>query len=296
MFRKRIELLEIPLFSGLDRVNKAKLLPELEDVHYREGDVIFRQGDFGDSLYIIAQGTVSVCLGEGDARREINRLGEQESFGEMALLTGEPRSATIVAVDDVILLRLSKERFEILLKKDNNLAVQFAGILARRLAVTGKQLYAKQLALTAAGVGEALPMAAPASAAGLIAERPKAEAAAAEIAGADGAVTVTKKANLEGAPVSPLAKVPALARFLRGRKQLTLVVAVVTSLLLHGLLLGVGLQNNHAVLIDLIWGATVLWSSNLFSHNIINLALPVLAVLLGGAMPEKAFSGFSSPT
>ncbi|HBV95586.1 MAG TPA: hypothetical protein DEF36_00845 [Desulfotomaculum sp.] len=129
----KLRLLGIPLFSGLDRVDRAKILPELDEVSYREGEMLFRSGDFGDSMYIVAEGTVSVISEKGS---EIRQMGEGECFGEMSLLTGSPRSAGIRAATDLSVLRLSKSSFDSLLEKHHSLAVYFAGLLSRRLATT----------------------------------------------------------------------------------------------------------------------------------------------------------------
>lgn len=130
----KLSFLEIPLFSGLDRVNLAKLLPKLESVHFQKGQVIFYQGELGDALYIIVEGKVQIRLDNEEEQIELAVLHEKESLGEMALLTGEPRSATAVALTDAKMFRLSKENFDYLLLNNNVLAVQFAGILAKRLS------------------------------------------------------------------------------------------------------------------------------------------------------------------
>ena len=57
-----LRLLEIPLFPGLDRINLAKLIPELERIDYKPGQILFKQGDPGDSLFIIIDGAARVLL------------------------------------------------------------------------------------------------------------------------------------------------------------------------------------------------------------------------------------------
>lgn len=114
---KDISFTEIPILSGLDRINLAKLIPNFEQVQVNSGEIVFRQGEVGDALYIIIDGIVRVYLEPGGRSREIACLGPGECFGEMALLTGEPRSADIQAMTDLILLRLAKDRFEHLIKQ-----------------------------------------------------------------------------------------------------------------------------------------------------------------------------------
>jgi CRP-like cAMP-binding protein len=86
-------LLDIPLFSGLERIHLAKLIPELERASFPAGETLFRQGDPGTCLYIIIDGEADVFLEDGETgTRSVAVLGRRECFGEMALLTGQPRS------------------------------------------------------------------------------------------------------------------------------------------------------------------------------------------------------------
>ncbi|KAF0221777.1 MAG: ABC-type branched-chain amino acid transport system periplasmic [Geobacteraceae bacterium] len=132
---KQINFSALPLFKGLDRIEIAKLIPSLITEHVHAGADLFRQGDPGDSLLIIVKGKVSVFLETGiEGVRELATLGHGECFGEMALLTGAPRSATVRTLTDATLLRLPKENFDELLKKHHSLSVHFAGVLAGRLS------------------------------------------------------------------------------------------------------------------------------------------------------------------
>ncbi len=135
----KLTFLEIPLFEDLDRVHKAMLLPEFTQQQFRKGDVLFEEGELGDCLYIIMQGVVRIFLPEEENERTLALLHEKEYFGEMSLLTGDPRSASARAEEDVVVLRLNKEQFDRLLLQHNTLAVQFAGILARRLALVNQK-------------------------------------------------------------------------------------------------------------------------------------------------------------
>lgn len=115
------------LLARLVRVDLLRSLPpeEMEDVllcvqpaQFAAGDTIFRRGEAGDALYLIVAGTVAVFAGNranDAASAALAHLAEGQSFGEMALLTGEPRTATVVAVTDVELLKIAKEHFDELL-------------------------------------------------------------------------------------------------------------------------------------------------------------------------------------
>ena len=91
-----------------------KALTELADKmlaeNYNERDTIIREGDPGDKFYLIRHGTVEVIAG-ADAE-VVATLGEGDFFGEAALLTGEPRNASVVAKDEVVLYSLDKENFQ----------------------------------------------------------------------------------------------------------------------------------------------------------------------------------------
>ncbi|WP_240419554.1 cyclic nucleotide-binding domain-containing protein, partial [Paenibacillus periandrae] len=136
----KLIFLDIPLFADLSRVHKAALLQEFTQLSYRKGDLLFEEGEFGDSLYIIMQGQARIYLSStAGGKTTLAILGEKEYFGEMALLTGDPRSASAMAESDLVVLRLVKESFDRILLEHNALAVQFAGILARRLARVNRQ-------------------------------------------------------------------------------------------------------------------------------------------------------------
>jgi anion transporter len=126
---------KIPIFSSLSREDVAKVLGKLEEISFAAGATIFRQGDKGDAFYLIHSGTVEVVLESGGGRMEtLAVLGPQDSFGEMALLSGEPRSATIVAVKDTTLWRLSREAWNDLIEKHPVWLLHFCALLSKRLA------------------------------------------------------------------------------------------------------------------------------------------------------------------
>jgi NTE family protein len=85
----------------------------LEWVSLTRGERLFRQGDPGDALYIVLNGRLRVLL-EGEPPRVLNEVGRGELVGEMAVITGQPRSATVEAARDAELVRLSKASFDAL--------------------------------------------------------------------------------------------------------------------------------------------------------------------------------------
>jgi anion transporter len=126
---------KIQIFSTLSREDIAKVLGKLEEVSYAAGATIIKQGDNGDSFYLIHEGAVEVVLeGTGGRQETLAVLGPQEGFGEMALLSGEPRSATIVAVKDTTLWRLSREAWTDLIDKHPTWLLHFCAVLSKRLS------------------------------------------------------------------------------------------------------------------------------------------------------------------
>ncbi len=107
-----------------------RILPCVRNRHLDGGEILFHAGDAGDALYIVAQGKVDVFVlaapGEqlnGQVIGErLAELGEGQAFGEMALLSGEPRTATIQSAAQTDLLEISKEDFDRLVANDHQLA------------------------------------------------------------------------------------------------------------------------------------------------------------------------------
>ncbi|MGE0868397.1 MAG: cyclic nucleotide-binding domain-containing protein [Kofleriaceae bacterium] len=96
-----------PLFAGLPHEALEALVQNLTLVPLSEGDTLFREGDAGDALYVIAEGEVAVQA-EGPPRVEMARLGPGAFLGEVALMTDQPRSATVTAVSTAELLRIDR--------------------------------------------------------------------------------------------------------------------------------------------------------------------------------------------
>ena len=111
-----------PLFEVLNDEERDALVREMEVETHNEGDIIISEGDLGSSMYLIASGEVKVFTrGKTGAPVYLAQLGEGDFFGEVSVLTGKPRTATITASQRTDVLRLDKT------KLDNALA-KFPGI------------------------------------------------------------------------------------------------------------------------------------------------------------------------
>ncbi len=112
-------MIKSPTFRNLPPANIETLLTRMEPVVVRAGDVIIRQGDVGDYFYMIDKGVAMVTRHPDDDEDSIEmaELGEGATFGEAALISDNPRNATVSMLEDGILLRLAKEDFIALLKQ-----------------------------------------------------------------------------------------------------------------------------------------------------------------------------------
>jgi len=130
----------IPLFSGLSREDVAKIMGCLVEETCAASHKIFSQGDQGDALYLIQSGAVHVQVDSGGGQAEtIAVLGPQEYFGEMALLSSAPRSATVIAVKDCLLWKLSRESWDDLIAKHATWLLHFCAVLSQRLSEMDRQ-------------------------------------------------------------------------------------------------------------------------------------------------------------
>lgn len=124
----------IPLLNSLTQGERSEIAEKLQSVPFLAGEVITRQGAEGHWLYILAEGRVSIRVQSQAQEKEINQLEAIDFFGEMSLMTGEPRNSTVVALGDVLCYRLDKESFQNIVTQRPEIAEIVAGVLAERSA------------------------------------------------------------------------------------------------------------------------------------------------------------------
>ncbi|HLG71015.1 MAG TPA: Crp/Fnr family transcriptional regulator [Chloroflexota bacterium] len=135
-------LAHVPLFSGLAPDELETLGRSLRPRRYARGDLIFQQGDPGDTLYVIESGEVKVVLTSADGREAIlTILGPGHFFGELSLLDSEPRSADVIAKEDCALLALRRDDFQAFLNAHPHAAITLLAVLSRRLRATDDLLH-----------------------------------------------------------------------------------------------------------------------------------------------------------
>jgi CRP-like cAMP-binding protein len=130
-----------PLFEGLEPAELEELNWRMQPRRFAANEAICREGEPGDSLFVIADGLARVIVSDpsGD-RRAVARLRRGDVIGEMSLLTGEPRSATVVAGTPTTALELGQRDFAALLADHPRILANLARILSRRLAETTTQV------------------------------------------------------------------------------------------------------------------------------------------------------------
>lgn len=122
----------VDLLAPLGPEERDRLADQLRYAPFAGGEAVTHEGDHDDGLYILVRGTAAVRIGHGLAMREVARLHPGQFFGEMSLMTGEVRSATVIALTDLECYRLDKEAFEALVRDRPGLADKVAEILAER--------------------------------------------------------------------------------------------------------------------------------------------------------------------
>ena len=136
---RHIELLSnIGLFESLTADDLSTLANRLEDVHFAEGDTIFRQGDEGSSLFIVEEGAVEISFGEGRTKVMLAALFPGQYFGELSLFDGSPRSATATAVKPSRLVRLLRDDLVDFVNKNPAAALRIIAEMGERLRQTNE--------------------------------------------------------------------------------------------------------------------------------------------------------------
>lgn len=130
----------IAIFQPLPPQLKQQLAAQLTKKELKSGEVLFTAGDVGDAMYVVTSGAVSVYVADQNLglTHELAKLCAGQALGEMALVTGEPRSASVRAIEDSQLLTLSRDIFYRLVSAAPQVALTIAGVLAKRLEQKNK--------------------------------------------------------------------------------------------------------------------------------------------------------------
>jgi len=123
-----------PLFTALDEASAATLRASMTGVKLSRGQVLFKEGDAGDQLYVVVDGKLKLGTTSNDGRENLlSILGPGDMFGELSLFDPGPRTATATAVVDSKLLALANHQVIGWVKEHPQVSLQLLGRLAQRL-------------------------------------------------------------------------------------------------------------------------------------------------------------------
>jgi CRP-like cAMP-binding protein len=131
-----------PIFSSLNEEELAYLLQDevSQERVYPQGSIILRGGEAGDSMFLLRSGSVQVTLGgAGEPRFSLATIQAGEIFGEMAVLERRPRSATVLAREECLLLEIAGEEIRRLVEAHLEMQVKMYTIIRDRLKEASQQ-------------------------------------------------------------------------------------------------------------------------------------------------------------
>lgn len=128
---------QVPLFSSLSKRELKRLEHLLHDRRYTANEVVFEQGEEGLGMYVVVEGKVQITTHNGDGAKPLAELGNGQFFGELALLDGAPRSATVTAMEPSRLIGFFRTEFLELLETNGRTGTKISLQLAR---MTGSRL------------------------------------------------------------------------------------------------------------------------------------------------------------
>lgn len=130
---ERATLAGLPFFRGLQPAELDRVAAHLVTVHVAAGDPVFREGDPGDRYYVIHEGEADVTV-DG---RPVSHIGPGAGFGELALLFGKPRTATVTATTDLVLAALGRSAFAWLVRTSGETMGEFRARTAHYVGSAG---------------------------------------------------------------------------------------------------------------------------------------------------------------
>lgn len=129
----RLMLQSQPIFQVIEAADLDQLLENCAFHHYGRGERIIVEQAPGDSMFVITSGHAAVLInGQNGSATQVAQLRSGDCFGEMSLLTGERRSATVQALDDCEVLEIAKPVFAEILSRETGLVQRLSELLARR--------------------------------------------------------------------------------------------------------------------------------------------------------------------
>lgn len=129
------KLQQVPLFVPLGEEELEKVAKASTTRVYAQGEAIVRRGQEGNSMFVIVRGAVKVQIPENDYQKTINKLTANDFFGEMSLLTGQPRTATVIAEEETEVIQIKKSAIRPLFEANPDLMKAICDIIEERRAL-----------------------------------------------------------------------------------------------------------------------------------------------------------------
>ena len=128
--RRGVDMLaQVPLFAGLSKRTLKKLAEHADIVSFNERESIVEDGQPGGTFYVLLEGEAKAVRG----KRSIGTMSPGDFFGEISLLDGGPRTASVVATTPVTAIRIFKRSFDKVVSQEPGVAAQILAVVARRL-------------------------------------------------------------------------------------------------------------------------------------------------------------------
>jgi CRP-like cAMP-binding protein len=131
----------VPLFANLAPADLKQVAAIAQEASFSDGTAIVRQGELGDVMFIVVSGEIRVVNTAGPKEIELARRKPGEYVGEMALISNEPRIASLIAVGSVHALCIDQKSFEALLRDRPDVSLAVIQILCKRLKEASKRLH-----------------------------------------------------------------------------------------------------------------------------------------------------------
>jgi CRP/FNR family transcriptional regulator, cyclic AMP receptor protein len=132
---------DVPYFQFLDEQERQALALQLDHVQFKAGTVIFEYGEPGGSLYVIRSGQVEVYTRDDTGVRIVlETVKAGEMFGEISLLDGGPRTASVLVTEDIDALRLDRPDLEVFLRQQPHAVLDMLAAMGRRLRISAEKL------------------------------------------------------------------------------------------------------------------------------------------------------------
>lgn len=150
-------LATVPWFERLDEEERALLAGQLDEVEFAQGQYVFKRGDPGGAIFIVAAGEVEIFIEDTTGQRVIFETAKaNDFFGELSLLDGDPRSASAQAVAPTKAVRIDRQDLEHLFTKHPHAAMDVMGAIGRRLREADKLIGSRPMSSPNQAVEERL--------------------------------------------------------------------------------------------------------------------------------------------